>query len=415
VAICDQIANIGGLYHILLPKPTNGDSPWEAETYASTGMPVFLQALLDAGAAMERLEATIAGGALVGPVTRQDLDLDIGGTTVDVVRNFLHERGIEIIKSETGGYFSCRLELDLSTLKCVIEPIGIKPNAEERYIRKLSPENVDMLIVNVRPIPQIALKVARIIHSQDYHIKEITNEIKQDQVLAARVLRLSNSALYASPKKIESIDLAVLKLGERRMLQYILSTSMELFYTETENGYSLCKGGLFQHALFTALVAERVAQITGMISPDIAYVGGLLHDIGKVVLDQYISHAYPLFYRRVHEEGKPLIDVEREVLGIDHCEVGYRLADLWGLPENITESIHHHHLPERALINPQLTHIVYLADLLVSRFRVGVELDRMSTRELPERLKLIGLDPDQFPHIIDRIPWKKFHLELLEI
>ena len=98
-------------------------------------------------------------------------------------------------------------------------------------------------------------------------------------------------------------------------------------------GYSLCKGGLFQHALGVAMVAEGLAKLTGCVSSGVAYTAGLLHDIGKVVLDQYIASATPFFYRRTQVDGIGLCRVETDQFGVTHPEVGERLAESWSLPQ----------------------------------------------------------------------------------
>jgi putative nucleotidyltransferase with HDIG domain len=147
-----------------------------------------------------------------------------------------------------------------------------------------------------------------------------------------------------------------------------------------------------------------LAEFTGSVSSDIAYTAGLLHDIGKVVLDQYIASAFPLFYRRTLMDGVDMLAVEREEFGITHTEIGSRLAEHWSLAESLKDTIMHHHYPERATVDHELTHVVYLADLLMSRFLVKHELERMNTDELVLRLGKIGLAPEQFSVIIDSIP-----------
>jgi HD-like signal output (HDOD) protein len=146
-----------------------------------------------------------------------------------------------------------------------------------------------------------------------------------------------------------------------------------------------------------------------VVSSDIAYTTGLLHDIGKVVLDQYIGSDYPYFYRRTEIEGIDLIKVETEGFGLTHPQVGSRLAERWSLPENLKDAIRHHHDPENAEVDPTLTHLVYIADLLMSRFIVGQELERLNTKTLSKRLAKIGVKPEQFPFIIDNIPRQIFH------
>ena len=95
--------------------------------------------------------------------------------------------------------------------------------------------------------------------------------------------------------RVSSIDQAIVLLGERTLIKMVLQSSLELFYQDIEKGYSLTKGGLYYHALATAMAAEQIAQYMKIIEADIAYTAGLLHDIGKIVLDQFIAQVFPTF------------------------------------------------------------------------------------------------------------------------
>lgn len=105
VAMYDPVTEVGGLIHLLLPEPFSPDSTYMPEKYASKGLPVFIDALYNAGASKENLKAVIAGGGLIGQITELDFDLDIGGRTFEVVRRILSEKKINIEMSETGGFF----------------------------------------------------------------------------------------------------------------------------------------------------------------------------------------------------------------------------------------------------------------------------------------------------------------------
>jgi putative nucleotidyltransferase with HDIG domain len=147
------------------------------------------------------------------------------------------------------------------------------------------------------------------------------------------------------------------------------------------------------------------------VKPGLAYTAGLLHDIGKVVLDQYVASSYPLFYRQLFEEETNFSEAEKTILGVDHAEVGGDLALRWALPDSLIDTIRHHHKPENAVRNLELTHIVYLADLLMSRFHTGLELERLSTETLSSRLRTIGFSIEKFSDIVDLIPVGVFQSE----
>jgi putative nucleotidyltransferase with HDIG domain len=409
VGLCDRRANVGGLIHLLLPEPTGMAKAWHPSAYATTGLPLFIRALYDAGASKADLEAYLAGGALVGPISKQDLILNIGGRTSDKVEDILHQEGIPIRMSETGGYHSCRLSLNTINWECQVEPSVIPLlHSSKSEFKKPTMAELDTAVQNVRPIPQIALKIIGMIRDDDYHMKDIGDEVCRDQIISAKVISFCNSALFARHRKIDSINTALVMMGEKRLMQLVLSASLEDFYSDALYGYSLCKGGLYKHALGTALICEKLAEFIGMTKSGIAYTAGLLHDVGKVVLDQYMAPALPLFYHRFQMECVNLATVERDEFGLTHMEAGAKLADYWSLPETLADTIHYHHNPEKATASPELTYLVYLADLLISRFLVGQELDCFTTNDLAPPIEKVGLRPEQFPALVESIPSQIF-------
>jgi putative nucleotidyltransferase with HDIG domain len=403
-ALYDSVAGVGGLVHILLPEPLKIEGSFQPEKYASTGFPLFLEALAKAGASAENMKACIAGGALVGPLDNSDLELDIGGRTAERVMQIIAAEGIRVDKMETGGFFTCSLTLNLNTWECRIEPAGFDRLSASADIKIPEPNEISQSAKDLKPIPQIALKVLRIINEGLYDIRNLTEEIRKDQVISARTLQLCNSVMFARRRKIESLDHALVLLGQDLLLKFVISASLNNFFGQAGMGYSLCKGGMYHHAVGTAVIAEKLAEITRKVDPSLAYTAGLLHDIGKVVLDQYVNSGFPLFYRQLNDEGKNFSEVEKQVLGIDHTEAGARLAINWSFPESLVETIRHHHNPEDARQHNGLVHIVYLADLLMSRFHTGLELERLNTDALATRLETIGLSISGFPELVDLIP-----------
>ena len=406
LAICDPENGIGGLSHLLLAEPRSEADQLNPQKYATTGLPIFLKALVAAGASAENLNAWIAGGALVGPVEDYDIELDIGGHTAERVLDFLANQKITIRKSETGGFFTCNLNLNMQNWECTIEPAGFEKLSSEvdAYIPAL--DEINNAMESLQPIPQVALKILRMINEDQYDLPALSDEIRKDQVLSARTLRLCNSVYYSNRNKIESLDHALVYLGQKLLVKFVISAAVNTFYSQVGMGYSLCKGGLYHHAIGTAIIAEKIAAKTQAVNPSLAYMAGLLHDIGKVVLDQYIQGAFPLFYRQLHEEDTNFSEAEKTILGFDHCDIGTNLAQQWSLPESVMETIAFHHKPENAINYKALAHLVYLADLLMSRFHTGLEIERLNTDALATRLETLGLSIRKFPEIVEMIPLK---------
>lgn len=397
-------SGVGGMIHLLLPEPISSESAKQPEKYASTGIPVFIKALMDLGARKDSLVACLAGGALVGPLSEQDLSLDIGGRTAETARAILVENGVHIERSETGGFFTCCLSLDMTNGKALIEPAGQHKIIEEARIKTPSLAEIKKAMDQLQPIPQVALKVMRLINEGGLVIDKIADEVRRDQVISARVLSLANSAMFAKRRPIESLDHALVYLGQDQLIKLILSAAVQSYFEQSSNGYSLCKGGLYHHAIGCAQVAEALARKTQKADPNTAYTAGLLHDIGKVVLDQYVAPAYPLFYRQAMEKSYNVLTIEKQLLGIDHTEVGRLLSQQWSFPESLQSIVRHHHHPDKSSRHKALAVIVYMADLLLSRFHIGFELERLDTHALATYLSSMDISVDNFDQLVDIIP-----------
>ena len=239
VALYDPEANVGGLIHILLPEPVSPGSSFMPEKYAVNGMPLFIKALNEAGADPEKLRAYVAGGALVGPLEEQDLNLDIGGRTTEIVLKILKNEGISIEKIETGGFFSCRISLNMKNWECAVDPLGSdKLNGAEAFVAPSS-KDISHTIENIQPIPQIALKILRtFVADDDFDFEEIANEVRKDQVISAKTLRLSNSAMFARKHQIDSLDHALVLLGKDLLIKLVIMAAVKDFFNQSSKGYS---------------------------------------------------------------------------------------------------------------------------------------------------------------------------------
>jgi putative nucleotidyltransferase with HDIG domain len=157
------------------------------------------------------------------------------------------------------------------------------------------------------------------------------------------------------------------------------------------------------------VIAEKLARLTQAAKPGLAYAAGLLHDIGKVVLDQFVGAAYPLFYRRLIEERTAdFASAEQTLFGTTHTAVGYDLARRWSFPDSLAEAIRWHHEPEASGPHRGLESLVFLSNQLMSRFRAGLEIGHQTRRALAPHLAAIGLAPSQLPQVVDMIPVEVF-------
>jgi len=409
VVLYDRPNAIGGLHHILLPEPVHMDLT--PERYATTGLPLFYDALCRKGAHPANIKARIAGGALVGNLSAQDLDLDIGGRTCEHVMKFMQKTQIPVEQSQTGGLWGYRLQFNMQRFEVQIRAGDwLAPDRSQRC-RAVEFGELARILDQLEPIPQIALQILRDYQDQQYALADMAQDLKKDQVLSAHTLKLANSALYQRQRKIGTIEDAVFLLGQDMIIKWVVSAAVQRLFQNTQGGYSLCRGGLYHHARKTAILCEQIAEMTGTVKPALAYLAGLLHDIGKVVLDQYIHNVMPSFYRGLSEGKVDFLGAEREILGMDHTEAGRLLARKWNFARPFAEAISYHHQPDDDRIrNQPLPSIVYVADVLLSRFLPGVTAGFPGSNQLAEQMHKINLTSGQVHRIINTIADGEFHL-----
>ncbi|MFY9399304.1 MAG: HDOD domain-containing protein [Desulfomonilia bacterium] len=393
IAVHDPNTGMGGMLHVLLPEPVNKIPDYHLTYYASTGIPVFIDELIRRGADVKGMQAFLAGGALVDSFSSHDMDLNIVHRTLEISLSCLKQYGIAIRMVEAGGINPFCLTFEPGTGDYRIEPILLAQRENPHPPGPVEEDALLEIIGRLLPVPQNALTIGNMLSDEDVDVNTVAQEIKKDQVLTAKVLRMCNSSYMGLSRKIASIDHAVVHLGSKLLLQIAMTAQIENIYHFAEGGYSLCRGGMFYHALATARLCKALAAVQKRIDPDVAYTAGLLHDIGKVVLDQYIAGVQPLFYRMLIEKKMDSCRAEREIMGIDHCTAGLMLARSWELPGELTSVIRSHHAPELPEDFPGLVNLVYVSDVLTNRLLPGLELEKVDTSNLKASLDMLGITP----------------------
>ena len=242
---------------------------------------------------------------------------------------------------------------------------------------------------------------------------DLEKDIVQDQALTANILKACNSAYYGYSSRVPSLKRAFVLMGLEALRRIILSASLMAYYTDEKFGYSTQKGDLMRHSVSCGLIAELIAREKKMPAPDVAFTAGLLHDIGKVVLDQFCFEQFDQISDRVSSRGGTFIDAETEVLGFDHARVGGMVASKWNLPDVLIEAISFHHHPEASRANCELVSAVHLADNISSMFGEGCGLDELSNRVHQSAISQLGLTKGDVERIVEQLPDVVRQLEMI--
>ncbi|MEM5787765.1 MAG: HDOD domain-containing protein [Syntrophobacteraceae bacterium] len=211
------------------------------------------------------------------------------------------------------------------------------------------------------PFPEIAWKLTSLIR-KTASVKEMEAVIRLDQALAARLLRLSQAACYGRRYEVRSLQDAILLLGNKRLLQVIISSCASRYFERAGCGRD--EKDLWEHSVASALMAELISRRLGNKKILTIYTSSLLHDIGKTILNIYAKIYLHSTLSRIRGEGH-FIRAERRALGIDHQELGGMIARNWKFPPEIIAAIEHHHDPEKAGQHREIASIVYMANEMV--------------------------------------------------
>ena len=215
-------------------------------------------------------------------------------------------------------------------------------------------------------MPEVMLKVQQMIKRPATSPAELARVIETDAAMVASILKVANSAYYGFRGKVSTIQHASALFGTRRLAELITALSAGGVLGKALDGYGLKAGDMWRHSIAVAVTAGEIAGQLNADSPESAYMAGLLHDVGKIILNPYVRERQPLFekYRASYPE-KTIQDAERDILGFDHAVIAAILCENWNLPRGIAFSIRNHHQPSAAG-NHLLSHVVHLADYYAS-------------------------------------------------
>lgn len=226
-------------------------------------------------------------------------------------------------------------------------------------------------IKDLPTLPQVLIKLTELVNDPRSAARDLGRVIAADQSQTARLLKLVNSPLYGFPRTISSVNEAIAILGFNAVKNLCLSITIFDIISNSNGRGGFNREKFWHHSIGCAVGAKILAQYIGYAEKEELFIAGLLHDIGKVVLDQFFHDEFNEITSLVLSKNILMLEAEKEVLQLTHARVGQMLALYWNLPLKLTDSIAYHHQP---LKNPRYckeTSAVHLADILCRAKNMG--------------------------------------------
>jgi len=251
-----------------------------------------------------------------------------------------------------------------------------------------------LAVKDLPTLPSVLDEVSKLVQDPASSTEQIAKVISKDQVLSAKVLKMVNSPIYGFPRRISTIQHALVLLGFNVIKGLIISTSV--FDIMAKNMI-----GLWEHSLGCALACSSIAKIAGLKDPEEYSVAGLLHDLGKVVATVQLPELKKEIDVLLKEKELAYIEAEVEVMGFGHDRVNAWLADHWHLPLRLREALAWHHRPKSAQHYPDMAAVVHIGDFLTRAFEVGSGGDDHISYLKPEALEILNLKLTDLEKVLD--------------
>lgn len=253
-------------------------------------------------------------------------------------------------------------------------------------------------IDTLKPLSHVTTRLMHLIGDPDTGSRDLAAVIQYDQSMTANVLRMCNSVAMGGVRKVTDVKQAVSLLGMEKLISLVMLVGSAPNFKSGHPGYDLGHGELWRYSVSAAIIARELAEEKDAGDVSLVFTSALIKDLGKVILHTYIADKFEKIKERVFREGKSFLEAEKEVLGIDHAELGALAAEKWGFDPRMVDIIRHHHDPMNSDDPGLALPIVYMADCICMMIGQGVGADGLAYRyykDVVDRLRMTALDMQQ--------------------
>ncbi len=270
-------------------------------------------------------------------------------------------------------------------------------------------QRIETIISNIDqlpPLPEVASKVINMVSDPDVSFKLVAQEISKNQAMTANILKLCNSAFFSKGKEITSIDRAIVTLGLKEVKDIVLLVAAKPVLDKPVSGYDLAQGDLWKQGLAVATMSRDIAIAKKRKDcSDIVFTGGIIHNVGKVVIALFVQQAFRQILDLVQTGNIAFHVAEKEIMGYNHQEVGEKILVKWNFPPVLRSIVRFYQDPASAPPEHMFeVSIVHIANAICLMGGVGIGNDGLYHEIKDEAIKKTGLTQTELEEFYTRVP-----------
>jgi len=257
----------------------------------------------------------------------------------------------------------------------------------------ITPQELIANLGDLPPLPQVAAQVLRLAADPDATTDELRHVIATDLALTTQILKIANSAMFGMVREVKTLTQAIMTLGFSTIKSVVIASSAKNLYSR--GGTGLQERVLWEHALVTALSGRAYAKAFRNPRVEEAFLGGLMHDIGKSVMGLKFTDRYSALVRSVYNGEADGLESELDLFGFDHTMVGEALLLSWNLPASMVNAVRYHHEPLHAPAEEQaLTAFVALGNQMALDRKIGLGRPESLATCTQQAMGILGVTPE---------------------
>lgn len=240
------------------------------------------------------------------------------------------------------------------------------PEAVERRIKRIE---------NIATLPHVANRILEMTQRETSSMRQIAQVIEQDPSITAKLLKIANSPIWGYPGRVDSLQRALVLLGLKQVTSIVVSIGLYSTFARLSPNPHFNREKFWLHSVGTSQIARALTKMLHLQFHGEEFVTALIHDLGKIILDQFFNKEFQQILQQAHHYKQPILHWEKAILGTTHAEIGAWVLQKWNFPPHIIQAVQFHHTPNRATRSNLLTAIIRLSEILCETWGIGFDED----------------------------------------